>query len=287
MSQRTILFTTDFQTPNRDAFRWACRLASAWNAKLLVVHIQNNRDEIVGQDRDPAQEFEHYVPEDLSIDFEHLVRQGDPGREILGIIEKLNIVMVVLSTHGRTGIERVFTGSVAEQIIRKADCAVMTLRDSAESFVEGKEITRILVPVDFSVYGYAALDFATSLAIGIGAELSIIHVDDHDHSATKEHPHGAPEMDERQHGLWDQLKQFKPSVDSVKYIHKIFKGDPAKEISDYANEKHYDFVVVGTHGRTGLGRVLMGSVAEQVVRNTKCPIVSVKPNNRRTVVLSA
>ena len=193
--------------------------------------------------------------------------------------------MIVLGTHGRKGLKRVFSGSVAEQILRRADCPVMTIRDS-EIKPDRQDVPKILVPIDFSAFGYAALDYATKIALAIRAQVTIVFVDEEDTSASSDQPHGSPEFDDRQKEIWDRLRKFEPPSDKVKFVHKLFKGDPGTEIYNYANDKHYDLIVLGTHGRSGLSRLIMGSVAVKVVRNANCPVISVKPSNKRTGVLS-
>ncbi len=193
--------------------------------------------------------------------------------------------LIVLGTHGRRGLNRVFAGSVAEKIVRKANCAVMTSREF-EGERPSHEMKRILVPVDFSVYGHAAMDFANQIALSSGAVMTIVYVDDSDTSATQQFPHGRLEWSDQQKDLWDQLRQYKPLSDKIEFTHKLFKGDPSQEICSYANEHHYDLIVLGTHGRTGLRRALVGSVAEQVVRHANCPVISVKPTNKRIRTLA-
>lgn len=277
MHFHSILFATDFSGRDQAAFKSVCQLAFSWNAKLLILHVQENSaggnskvDEHTAKSK-----FRKFVPDDIATSFDHFLRIGNPGKEILKFIEVHNVDLIALGTHGRTGAERVFSGSVAETVIRKANCPVMTIReDGLNKFAprgEG-ELPRILVPVDFSVYGYAALDFAAKLSLETKAAISILYVDDESTTPAEER------------ALWAQLRKFKPSNAGVVYSHKLLKGDPAKTIYGYSNSKGYDYVIIGTHGRRGMGRALLGSVAEKVVRHANCPVLTVKPNNKRASV---
>ena len=88
--------------------------------------------------------------------------------------------------------------------------------------------------------------------------------------------------------LRDKLDELKPGQDNVPVDHYLAHGDPASEILRLAQDAKADVIVMGTHGRTGLPRLLMGSVAEQVVRKAPCPVVTVKsPMSSRQVSVKA
>lgn len=286
MNYQTVLFSTDFSDRDQAAFSAACDLALKAGARLLVLHVQDPRypAQSKATRKDPNVEFTRYVPEDLGVNFDHVVKVGDPAEQILNVAEQENVNIIVLGTHGRSGLSRAFAGSVAEKVLRNADAPVMTVRDSVTS-LNRHDTPRVLVPVDFSVYGYAAMDYATKLALAIGAEISIVHVDESDTAVADQFSNSLPEWNDYARNIWGQLKTFAPSSEKVNVTHKLLKGDAATAISDYANGHNFDFIVLGTHGRSGLGRAIMGSVAESVVRNSNCSVIAVKPTNKRTSVL--
>lgn len=133
---------------------------------------------------------------------------------------------------------------------------------------------KILFPTDFSDASHAALKYATVLARDSGATLLILHAEDwipplsgEMYMPTKNF--GNPELKKL-------LATVVPADKEVAYEHLFVVGEPADEILRIANEQHVDLIVMGTHGRTGLGRLLMGSVAEAIVRRAECPVVTVK-----------
>jgi nucleotide-binding universal stress UspA family protein len=142
---------------------------------------------------------------------------------------------------------------------------------------------KILFPTDFSHTGDAALDMATSLARDTGAKLYIVHV--------QEPPafYGGGEMyygmlDPTTDELVKMLEDVKPADPGVKYEQRLLTGDPAHALVDFAKEENVDLIVLGTHGRSGLSRLLMGSVAEAVVRRAECPVLTFKhPHIRASV----
>ena len=130
-------------------------------------------------------------------------------------------------------------------------------------------ITKILYPTDFSSYSNQAYFHAVALAEKHNASLTIMYV----YSPASGRP---GERGEDQDYWRDQLEQIRP-VDSRIPVHHVFlEGDPATEIVRYAIDAGINLIVMGTHGRTGLERLLMGSVAEKVMREAPCSVLVVK-----------
>jgi nucleotide-binding universal stress UspA family protein len=134
---------------------------------------------------------------------------------------------------------------------------------------------KILFPTDFSHTGDAALGFATALARDNDALLYIVHV--------QEPPqfYGGGEMyygmlDPTMAELSKMLEAVTPADGGVRFEHRLISGDPAEALVDFAEHEGIDLIVMGTHGRSGLTRILMGSVAEAVVRRATCPVLTYK-----------
>lgn len=134
---------------------------------------------------------------------------------------------------------------------------------------------KILFPTDFSHTGDAALQLATTLARESGATLIIAHIEEAPNVyAGGEFYYGIPNPPTEE--LQRMLGEIKPTDPSVPYEHRLLTGDPAAAIVRLAEDENVDMIIMGTHGRTGIVRVLMGSVAEVVVRRAKCPVVTYK-----------
>ena len=134
-------------------------------------------------------------------------------------------------------------------------------------------IKRILFPTDLSHLSDAGLPLATTIARDRGAELLILHVQEPP-AAAGEWCYGLLEPDTE--AIKQMLDKVKPTDPRVPCTHRMVTGDPATEIMRGAAEEGVDMIVMSTHGRTGLPRVLMGSVAEAVVRRAPCPVVTIK-----------
>jgi nucleotide-binding universal stress UspA family protein len=137
------------------------------------------------------------------------------------------------------------------------------------------KIATILFPTDFSVPSEAALQVATALAQESGARLVITHVKNDDLPTRASGGSISVPSDVDETSLTRMLDEIHPTGD-VQHKHVLLSGDPAEEILRLAERERADLIVMSTHGRTGLSRMLMGSVAEDVVRRAPCPVLTLK-----------
>ena len=139
-------------------------------------------------------------------------------------------------------------------------------------------IEAILHPTDFSKHSAYAFRLAGSLARDHGARLIVLHVVStlgpeqvsHGEAVSQLQPEGYQEK------LWRDLRAIQPADPAIRMQHLLAEGDPAAEIVRVAAESGCGLIVMGTHGRTGLDRLVMGSVAEQVMRRAPCPVLTAK-----------
>ncbi len=140
-------------------------------------------------------------------------------------------------------------------------------------------VNKILVPVDYSDSGDAAMAYAVLLAKEYDAEMHLMHVYEQPTTFVDSGFTGAPIPAETSPALLNEeeakLNRVMPA-EGVKFRHSFVVGTPAEALVDYAKDNQIDLVVMGTHGRTGISRLLMGSVAEGVVRNAPCPVLTIK-----------
>jgi universal stress protein A len=137
----------------------------------------------------------------------------------------------------------------------------------------------ILFPTDFSQYNDAALQYASSLAAETGATLHIVHVQDPRSMSTM-----TGEASSLYSAVWQEeaekarelLEGISPTRAGVHCEHHCIVGIPEDEIVSFASENDCDLIIMASHGRTGLSRLLMGSVAEQVMRRAHCPVLIIK-----------
>jgi nucleotide-binding universal stress UspA family protein len=142
-------------------------------------------------------------------------------------------------------------------------------------------ISRILVPTDFSDCAKRALEYSVDLASRLAASLILVHVY---LPPIVYMPEGVWAMPNGTANLYDQLGQAltqlaaQTRLASSRPVETVLvEGDPAKQIVRMATEKQCDLIVIGTHGRSGLGHLVLGSVAEKVVQRANCPVLTVGP----------
>lgn len=134
----------------------------------------------------------------------------------------------------------------------------------------------ILCPVDFSEFSQSANEYASVLAKSTNAKIIYIHV------PSPEIFYGSyayADVENNEKEILKRLQEVVPTVEGVDCLHVVEFGSDSERIVEYAKENDVDLIVMGTHGRTGLRRFLMGSVAESVVRKSECPVLAIKSNS--------
>lgn len=175
-------------------------------------------------------------------------------------------------------------GSVTEEVVRHAPCPTVTVRADAD--VEpSRAVRRVLVPVDCSDASDAAVQHGKELAQTYGAEIDLLHVVEEPSYPFAYGPDLASfptrEVVER---VEEQLAEI--AREEIGYEHVMVQaatGSSSSEILNYVKEHDVDLVVMATHGRTGLDHILLGSVAERVLRQSPVPVFTVEPDRRLLV----
>jgi nucleotide-binding universal stress UspA family protein len=217
------------------------------------------------------------------LDVDVQVRSGDPAQEIVAAAEELPDAVIAMATHGRGGMERWLIGSVADRVMRTASCPVLLVRPP-QAGAERREVTlrRLMVPLDGSELAQTALPLAADLARALGVTLVLVRVEPW---LTMTAPSYAflPDLDrleaEVEAAAAASLREARgqlPAALSVETV--VLRGAPAATLIDYARgEGHIDLVVMSTHGEGGLRRLLIGSVADRIVR-AGLPTLLIRPH---------
>jgi nucleotide-binding universal stress UspA family protein len=179
-----------------------------------------------------------------------------------------------MSTHGRSGLDRLRFGSIAESVVRRAPVPVLLVRGVAAWGRGG--ISRILVPLDRSEASEEVLPIVSCLAGPFDFEVRLLHV--------LEAPRSLPGSPATGKGVHDPdadayLAQVAAPLEAraLRVVTTVRAGLPADEIPAVAAETQCGLIAMSTHGRTGLGRLFLGSVAERVLRSVSVPMLLWKP----------
>jgi nucleotide-binding universal stress UspA family protein len=225
----------------------------------------------------------HHGPTDMAI--EPRAAEGDPAREILA--EAASADLIVMGTHGRSGFERFVLGSVAETVVRKAPCSVLTIPLTAHDAAGSVPIVfrRIVAAVDFSEVAMEGLRQAASLAAEADAHLTVLHV--------IEVPEHLALWIDRVDGIshvraWADAAQahMRAAVgpDTREYAHvdqRVETGRAYREILRVADEQQADLIVIGAHGHGVIEQMFVGSTTQHVVRRATCPVLVVRQRLRK------
>lgn len=305
-----ILFPTDFSPFSAQALRHALALTRKLKTRLKVIHVVPN----VIQPADamylsaPAaymsapwmltpegrqkleQDMRNFMApaREARIDYEVEVVEGDPWREILAAAEAMPADLVVMGTHGRSGLERLFLGSVAEKLIRRLPCPVLTVsHEEGRTWEAPGLVTRILCATDFSDLSSQTLSFALALAEKDDAALSLVHVVDNLPDIGDPRYPAVPALSDLradyEKEAYKRLEEMVKAIGKtlVKIDARVSVGRPYKEILRLAVEMRADLIVIGAQGHGALEHLLSGSNAQHVIRQATCPVLTVRPVSGR------
>ncbi len=288
---RRILFPTDFSDGAARAFPQAAQLADWHDAELHVVHVASSHDELdttLPVSRDTLQDWLGTPPASVSLDAlsisQNQVESDAPPERLVAYAEDQDIDLVVMGTHGRRGVQRMLLGSVTEEVVRKAPCPVLTVRTDEEEPPK-QTIRRILVPVDFSEASEIAVQHATEIAQTYGAKIDLLHVVE---EVAYPSAYGVEPPLVSSSNVVTRVEKALGTIarENIGYEHVQVSariGYAPLTILDYVEENDVDLIVLATHGRTGLDRMLLGSVAERVIRQAPTPVFIVKPDQKSLV----
>jgi nucleotide-binding universal stress UspA family protein len=316
-----ILLPADFTDASREALRYARLLAATCDSELHLLHVVPDArrepwaGEVVGLDLDAL--TEEWVRDAgirlqgivRGLKFTHPVRAsvrlGTAPEQIVAYAAEQQIDLVVIGAHRERTAQDWLRGSVAERVVRRATCAVLTVPGGAaeepsadESASQPEEagadpgIRTILIPVDFSAGADVALRRGLELARQYGSRVHVLYVYDPPWARNLAYVAPPAHLTEELRCRAEQklarevAAHHEPALD-VRADVRV--GDPYAEILLYAIDVRADLIVMGTHSRHSIGRLLLGSVAQKVLRHAPCPILTVheepadqKPMNQGT-----
>jgi nucleotide-binding universal stress UspA family protein len=205
-----------------------------------------------------------------------------PFDEICRLTQTIPTDLVVMPTHGRTGLKHVFLGSTAERIVQHSSCPVLVARGSSFQANNGSRfrIKTILVPVDFSNCSREGLRYAIAFASEFRAKIILLHATylGYVYSSEGTAVYDIPGLQKTARKTAERkMREFVRSVNfgDVKYETVFTDGSPVLDICAFAKDHDIDLIITSTHGFTGFTHVLMGSIAEQVARHAPCSVLVV------------
>lgn len=203
-----------------------------------------------------------------------VVRDVSAPEAITRYADSVDADVLVVGTHGRTGLGRLLLGSVAERCVGLAPCPVLAVPAKTPLAAPGPEAP-VLVPVDFSDRSRAAVAVGTSLAARYGAPLELVHVV----RDAGPYPDLVPDYvslsdvdPEEGERARQRLLRLAPGASGV----HVLMGSPTRVLPHLAESIGAGLLVMGTHGRRGAAHALLGSVAEATLRRAPCPVLTLR-----------
>ena len=279
-----ILLTHDFSKPSENVVATAMELAKTFHSEVVPIHVLPN--DVVNEKvksllhetatqklQETADQLESHGVQTS----EPILAFGSPHKEIVQAAVKVKANLILTGSGETRKGEKFLLGTTTQRIIQNSAEPVFVVKEGMPLNVQ-----HILCPVDFSPTSKRALKNAITLAHRFKAELTILSVCELQSSVwfTSEKDK-ALENDSRCDGHKANFYKFLEgfNLSNLKYNTEIRKGDPAKEILNTISSKKIDLLVIGTTGKTGLSRLVIGSVTEKVVREVPCSFITLKSKN--------
>jgi len=283
-----LLFPTDGSDGAAAVFDHVLDVAEAHDATVHVVNVADTTRESVSQVRGQVidaleQAGARTVQEvasrasDRGVPTVTDVLQGEPYRTIVDYATTYDVDLVIMPTHGRRGLERFLLGSTTERVVRRSDVPVLTIRPDDDVTVRYPYRT-VLVPTDGSAPSDAALSVGIDVARTASADLHLLSVVDVTSLGVDVRTDvQATALEESAETILDTATNraseagVDPSATAVE-----FGGSISRTIRTYVADHDVDLVVMGTHGRTGFDRYVLGSVTARLVRTAPVPVLTVR-----------
>jgi nucleotide-binding universal stress UspA family protein len=288
----TILVPTDGSEGAEAAARHGLNVATTFDSQVHLLSVVNERPPgsalatLDSSIEDQRTVFEQQATEaverleelvsDSSVTYHTAVEYGIPHEAIQSYVAEHDIELVSMGTHGRTGLDRLLLGSVTERVVRTSDVPVLTTRHEPD---DRSSYDRILIPTDGSESATAAIDHGIAIAERFDATVHALSVVDVSALAGAYDVGPGPDLlDSLEEGCEQAVAVVEDECENrdVDIVTDVVRGTPYRTIREYVDDEGIDLITMGTHGRTGLERYLIGSVTERTVRTSDVPVLTVR-----------
>jgi nucleotide-binding universal stress UspA family protein len=304
MNPQRILCPVDFSPASRHALRYALAVAHWTGGETTVLHVHPLPQPVVGfgpyvepltpltLSADQRQTLLAELHADVRLEAANgtrvtcLVDQDvSVSAGIVACAGRIDAQLIVLGTHGHTGLDHVMLGSVAEKVLRTSACPVLTVPPRANGAAQrASEMRHVLCPIDFSPISATAIASAVDWARQAHARLTVLHVSEI--SPDAEDPPLPEFLAYRDRLGAEAARRLHESVcadvrSTLEVDDEVVVGRPYKEILRVAHDRRADLIVMGVSGHGAIGRFFFGATVQHVVRRAECPVLTVRDTARR------
>ena len=281
-----ILWATDFSEEAQESLLYADAFAKTFKAKIVALHvvpdfsaalydaarvIKGELLQKMAAVKGEAEEKIKAISKEKGISFEKIiVMEGTASKIIIDSIEKEGVDLIVIGRRGMSAVEKLFIGSVANQILRTSPVPILLTKKKTGT----PQFKKIIVPTDFSEREEIERDLAWDLAKGFGSELTLLHVLElHDYEFSPRI------LEELMESLLERLKRRKTREKAdLQVTEDVYRAVNASVgIAEYAETHNFDLIVISTCVQGKLERFFLGSTTEKVISYTQIPIFAIPP----------
>lgn len=274
--KKKVIFPTDFSEHAERALESAKTIAKAYQAELILLHIieppakvvkmlSSFEDEVaISKARTLLDRYidEHFEEND-GVEVSRMIKIGKPFRKISEAAAEIDPVVVVMGTHGASGLEEYFMGSNASRVILTCDSPVVTLRNRP---VE-TSFKKIILPLDTDEETAEKIEKTASFAKQVGASVHVISI---------LHSNGKEEREQHERLLEETVNYMKEEGVEASGEVQMLKGDAAKTTIEYAKEIDADLITIMPRRDKSLGDVILRSSATYIVNHSPIPVLSIR-----------
>jgi nucleotide-binding universal stress UspA family protein len=272
-----ILCPIDLSERSIDLLKYAAAIQRWYGGCVTLLHVAHTMP------REQVIEHMRQVAAAAAIANGHVsyeTEAGDPAAAIVDRALALSADMIVVGTHAKRGIDGLVLGSIADSVLRRAPCDVLTIPAAMGAGIAQVRFSTIVCGVDFSSQSLDALRAGFEIAGRIDARVVLVHAIEW---LAEEQPPDTVEFnvsDLRARLVYDAQQKINGLVDEATSAGRsvrtrVLTGRAYREVLKVACDEQADLIVVGRHGRSGAALPLVGSTAEQIVRRSHCPVLTV------------
>ena len=278
---RQLLCPVDLSEPAAHALRYAAAFSSVVDGNLTILfvraaaaHQPNARKSSDTSLQTFASNVIEFAPSRRLLE-----RQGEPVMEILSTAVAVASDVIVMGTHGRTGLQRLLLGSVAERVIRRSPVPVLLVPPAMATKAGGSiSLESVLCAVDFSEPSSRAVDYAASIAAAAGARLVLAHVLEWSEETETLPSSGASFLPSSEDDAIARLSELLTHEIRVRCDPELVVGygTPADEVIRLVHERQIDLVVLGIRRRNPIDLAVFGSTTQRLIRDGACVVLTVR-----------
>ncbi len=304
---KKIIWATDGSKESEEALSYAVFIAKKFGSKIIGISVIPMSEQLIneyfrkseGKVHTWAVKVNEKLESRLSsiavelasqgVKFGGVVLEGEPNKEIVGLARREKADLIVMGKRGHGLIDRILIGSNTLKVLRESRMPVLAVKKRDQK--SAVDIRNILVPLDITEKVDSAFNYAIGLAERINASISVLYVFRLDTYAALEIPpyvlanliedllaFSSTELAKRVEEAKRRIDNKKTDKLEININTEVIRGiSPSMTIVDYATSKNTDLIVINTHGRKGIKKFVLGSVAEKVIQESPCAVLALKP----------